>query len=260
MFPLYWLSFRLRLVVTNLRLNHLYWFFFTKTFFSVRGTHCFISLSLFNGIATFQGYLIPKSSCWRTFTYWPSIEPSIKRCTFVNKRKTSETGASGGRYQYHLDLWTWLKSVQMRTPTGSRRSWDNYITRCHRRLESVPVSQFEFQLVSWSWSWSQLGDKMPAWESACRLRACGPQWPAVEQPSQDEKEVLLWSEELWVNMWQSVPVSNSPLTHNQHQPFRYPFENKVWEVYFYKEVCSFVHWSSYIMLTMFPRIVVYVYV
>ena len=32
--------------------------------------------------------------------------------------------------------------------------------------------------------------------------------------------------------------------------------NKVWEVYFYKEVCSFVHWSPYIMLTMFPHIVV----
>ena len=23
-----------------------------------------------------------------------------------------------------------------------------------------------------------------------------------------------------------------------------PFQNKVWEIYFYKEVCSFVHWSS----------------
>ena len=26
------------------------------------------------------------------------------------------------------------------------------------------------------------------------------------------------------------------------------FENKVWEIYFYKEVCSFVHWSSYIII------------
>ena len=26
-----------------------------------------------------------------------------------------------------------------------------------------------------------------------------------------------------------------------------PFENEVWEIYFYKEVCSFVHWSMYIM-------------
>ena len=75
--------------------------------------------------------------------YWPSTEPSIKRCTCVNKQRNS----------------------------GSRWAWDNYITRCHRRLG-----------ISSIWSWSQLGDKMPAWESACRLRACGPQWPMVEQP------------------------------------------------------------------------------
>ena len=33
-----------------------------------------------------------------------------------------------------------------------------------------------------------------------RQKALGPQWPTVEQPSQDAKEVLLWSEELWVNI------------------------------------------------------------
>ena len=41
--------------------------------------------------------------------------------------------------------------------------WDNNITRCPGRFESV-------------------GDRMPAWESACRLMVCGPQWPTVEQP------------------------------------------------------------------------------
>ena len=41
---------------------------------------------------------------------------------------------------------------------------------------------------------------MPVWESACRLRACSLQWPMIEQPSQDEEEVLLWSEELGVNI------------------------------------------------------------
>ena len=64
-----------------------------------------------------------------------------------------------------------------------------------------------------------------------------PGWAA----QQNEEEVLLWSEELGVNMWQSVSVSNSPLTHNQHQPFRNSFENKVWEVYFLKKrVRSFI--------------------
>ena len=47
-------------------------------------------------------------------------------------------------------------------------------------------------------------------------------------------------------MWHSVPVSNSPLTHNQCQPCRNPFENKVWEVYFSKEVCSFVIIVDYV--------------
>ena len=54
---------------------------------------------------------------------------------------------------------------------------DNYITRCHRRLGSVPV-----------------GDRRPAeWEPAPDRESLGPQWPTVEQPSQNVKEVLLWS-------------------------------------------------------------------
>ena len=76
-------------------------------------------------------------------TCWPSTEPSIKRCTWVNKRKNSETGASGRRYR-NITLtcgrgwirWWW----QMCTPTGSRWAWDNYITRYHRRLGSVAVA------------------------------------------------------------------------------------------------------------------------
>ena len=55
--------------------------------------------------------------------------------------------------------------------SGSRWTKDNYITRCHRRLGTVPVG------VGVSW-----GDRMLAWESACRLGACGPQGPTAEQP------------------------------------------------------------------------------
>ena len=124
-------------------------------------------------------------------TYWPSTEPSIKRRTCVNKQKNSETGASGQRY-WNITLtcgrgwirWWW----QMRTPTGNRWAWDNYITRCHRWLGSVPVAV----KVNWGQDASV--------RASYRQRALGPQWPTVEQPSQDEEEVLLWSEELWVNM------------------------------------------------------------
>ena len=45
--------------------------------------------------------------------------------------------------------------------------------------------------------------------------------------------------------------------HLSHTTNINPFENKMWEIYFYKEVCSFVHWSSSLLLTMFPLIFVY---
>ena len=51
----------------------------------------------------------------------------------------------------------------------------------------------------------------------------------VEQPSQDAKEVLLWSRgRTWVNI-AVRPCLHSFLTHNKHQPF----ENKVWEIYIF---------------------------
>ena len=57
-------------------------------------------------------------------------------------------------------------------------------------------------------------------------------------------------------MLQSLSFSSSPLTHNQHQPFRNPFENKVWEVYFSKEVCLFVIIVDYVSACICIRIVV----
>ena len=67
--------------------------------------------------------------------YWPSTEPSIKRCTCVNKRRNS----------------------------GSRYTWYNYITMCHRRLGSVSI------LVGVGVSWG----------TRCQRKN---QWPTVEQP------------------------------------------------------------------------------
>ena len=75
-----------------------------------------------------------------------------------------------------------------------------------------------------------------------------PSWAA----QQNKEEVLLWSEELGVNMLQSVP---SP-THLSHITNINPFENKVWEVYFSKEVCSFVIIVYYVSACMCIRVVV----
>ena len=84
-----------------------------------------------------------------------------------------------------------------------------------------------------------------------RPRALGPQWPTVEQPSPDEEEMLLWSEELGVN----IAVSPAHLSHTTNITL---LRIKCERLYFYKEVYSFVHWSLSLLLTMF--IFVYVYV
>ena len=98
--------------------------------------------------------------------YWLSTKLSIKRCTCVNEWRN-------GR---------------------SRWAWDNYITRCHRQLESVGVG------VSW-----RQDAKLRA---SSRQRALGLQWPTVEQPSQDEIKVLLG---------QYSSLSLSPLTSHTHE-------------------------------------------
>ena len=134
--------------------------------------------------------------------YWPSTEPSIKRCTCVNKQRNSV----------------------------SRWKWDNYITRCHRRLGSVPVG------VGASWG------------QDANVRASGRQRadsdPRLSSPTRMRKKCCYGQKNLG-----SICSSLSPSpTHLSHTTNINPFENKVWEIYFYKEVCSFVHWNSSLCL------------
>ena len=84
-------------------------------------------------------------------TLWPSAEPSIKRCTCVNNRNKRILSKIS---EYHLDLWTWSNSVQIRTPTGNRWVSNNYVTRCHKRLELSCSSS-----SSYSCCWNQLGTR-----------------------------------------------------------------------------------------------------
>ena len=121
--------------------------------------------------------------------YWPLTEPSIKRCTCVNKRENS----------------------------GSRCTLDNNITRCTDGSSQLETRcQRENQIADWG--------------------LCGPQWPTVEQPkARWERSAAVVEKELGVKMTVR-PCLHSFLTHNKH----HPFENKVWEIYFYKEVYSFI--------------------
>ena len=173
----------------------------------------------------------------RYVAYWPSVEPSIKRYTCVNKRKkqvhpVEDVGISPWPVdvvEFGADACAHRKQVDGRQLYNQvpQTAWVSWISSC-----------------SSSWRWDA-GVRTSSRQKAWALRTYG--WAA----HQNAKEVLLWPEELGVNMWQSVSVSNSPLTHKKHQPFRIKCERYI----FYKEVCSFVnrsrhHVSAYICMYM----------
>ena len=121
---------------------------------------------------------------------------------------------------------------------------NNYITRCHRRFELVGVS------CSWSSSCSSR-----QWEPAPD-RGFGPSGPRLSSPAEWGRSaaIVRWT---WGQYVAVCSVSNSRLTHKQHRPFRNPFENKMWEVYSSKEMCSFVIIVDYVYAYICIRIVVW---
>ena len=130
---------------------------------------------------------------------------------------------------------------------NSRSRWvsDNYITRCHRRLGSVGVA---VGVV--------VGDKMLDWEPSADRGLWALSDPRLSNPAKMRKKCCYGQKNLG-SICSSLSLSQTHLSHTTNIN---PFENKVWEIYFYKEVCSVVHWSSSLLLTMFPHIFVYVYV
>ena len=130
--------------------------------------------------------------------------------------------------EYHLDLWTWLNSAQMRKPTGSRWVSNNYITRCHRRLGSVAVRIAV-----------PVGDKMPEWELAPDRGS------TVEQPGRMRKKCF-YGQKNFGSICSSLFPSSFHLSHTTNIN---PFANKVWEVYFIKELCSFIEVVIMFLLT-----------
>ena len=91
---------------------------------------------------------------------------------------------------------------------------------------------------------------MPNWEPAADRGLWALSDPRLSNPYQERKKVLL-------GQYRSLSLSPAHLSHTTNIN---PFENKVWEIYFYKEVCSFVHWSSSLCLIMFPRYLYMYYV
>ena len=143
----------------------------------------------------------------------------------LNPAVNQETGASGRRYRGITLIRGRVEFGEIATPTGSRWMSNNYITRCHRRLE-----------LSWSSSCSSRQWKPAPYRG---LRLSGPRF---SNPAEWGSAALIRG--IWGQYVAVCSISNSPLTRNQYQPFRNPFENKMWEVYFSKELCSFVDYVS----------------
>ena len=81
---------------------------------------------------------------------------------------------------------------------------------------------------------------MPAWESARRQRAWALSDPRSSSPARMRKKCC-YGQKNFGPIYSSLFPSPTHLSHTRNIN---PFENKVWEVYFfYKEVCSFVIWS-----------------
>ena len=127
-----------------------------------------------------------------------------------------------------VGLWTIRLLVQVHRHwvqfTLARRGYDNH--NCYNEpqigngtgawMTSCPeMMGWEFGYFEKHVSWRQNAEL----RASSRQRALGPQWPTVEQPSQDEKEMLLWSKEFWVKI--TVCPRLQLISHTQQtSPFR----------------------------------------
>ena len=156
-----------------------------------------------------------------------TFDPAINR----------ETGASSRRY--HLDMWTgWIPC------------------RCNAHKKQVDVKQSHNPVPhTVRMSWSQLQLKIELQFEAVRTSSQQRAW-ALRTPSwliqQSEKRSAAIGRGTGGQYVAVCSVSNSPLTHN---PFA-TLLNKVWEVYFSKEACSFVIIVDYVSACICIRIVV----
>ena len=187
-----------------------------------------------------------------TVTYWPSTEPSIKRCTCVNKRKkqvhpVEDVGISPWPVdvvEFGADAYAHRKRVSVKQLYNQvpQMAWVS-------QFESVPVQ-----------SQSQLEIGCPRSENQHQTEGMGPQDPRLSSPAEWGRSAAMVRRTLgqYVAVCPHLQLtSHTKPTSTLLQPFHNPFENKVWEVYFYKEVCSFFEVVHYCWL--FFRIHLYMY-
>ena len=137
--------------------------------------------------------------------------------------------------EYHLDLWTWLNSVCVRPQEAGGQLY-------YQVPQTAWDSQFEFELQLES-----VGDKLPEWEPAADRGLWAPSDQRLSSPAMMRKKCC-YGQRNFGSICSSLSPSSTLLSHTRNINF---FENKVWEVYFSKEECSFVHWRSSLCLIMF---------
>ena len=131
---------------------------------------------------------LPSGRCVHT-TKWTYHKDTTSHLTNYSRR-TRQAGYSWRSKEntYVSELTThrraviyWCTCVNKRKNSGSKWSRDNNITRCPGRFESVGVS------------WSQFGTRCERENQLAVWVLCRLSDPRLSNPSQDEKEVLLWS-------------------------------------------------------------------
>ena len=208
--------------------------------------NCYVSwvweIQKHNSIQVWEVFFCSVSETVKSKYKW--ITDSVDKCNILtfDRAVNQETNASGrGCRRCHLDLWTgWIRC------------------RCDAHKKQVEVKQLYNpvpQTVSVSWSQLEFELQFEAVRTSSRQRACGSQWPPVEQPSRIRKKCCYSQRNLG-----SICCSLLRLQLTSHtQPFHNPFatlSNKEWEVYFFKAVCSFVIFVDYVSAYVCIRIVV----
>ena len=118
------------------------------------------------------------------------------------------------------------------------------------------VSQFELVSLSSSHSWRQDTCEV---RTSSRQRAWTLSDPRLSSPARMRKKCC-YGQKNFGSTCSSLSPSPTHLSHTTNINRFATLSRIKWEVYFYKEVSSFVHWSRTLLLTMFLHIFVFVYV
>ena len=150
----------------------------------------------------------------RQYPFW--LWYSVCNVLTFDRAVNQETGASGARYRNIILTCGRVELSADATPTWSRCTSNNYITRYHRRFElvGVPGRQSSVRVAITVQVPVAVGDKMPLWEPAPD-RGLGLSGPRLNSPADWGRSAAM-VRGTWGQYVAVCSVFTSPLTHNQH--------------------------------------------